>query len=735
MKIRSLGVVVLLLICLAAVLTACRPVQRELSAEQPIIAQDQHDPIHAAGATVAPTDLPELQIANAMTAAPHVVAEGATLLGFPTEEGGDMVVLRQGINDWSCMADWPASPGNDPQCNDPIFAAWMDALFGGTEPAVTAAGLGYMLAGGSDPSNTDPMATTPPAGEEWVITPPHLMIVVPSDLDPDLITTDHHSGYPYIMFEGTPYEHVMMPLVPAVSPSNGPLTADASPADQILNMRSAAPAVVVDNATLMGFPTEEGGEMVVLQEGTNGWICYPDRLVSPGNDPACNDAIFEEALNTGTTRAVAHLGLGYMLAGGSDESNTDPLATGPVGGEEWITTPPHVMLVAPGGLDTANFTTDHASGFPYIMWDGTDYEHLMVPVADILPMAGTPAVAASAPADLTPEIAAGVKRAEEFLDDAYQRGLFNGVALIAQDGKIIWSTAKGMADRAQEIPNTLQTIYRINEVTLQFTAAAMLLLEQEGKLSLDDPICAYLDNCPDAWQPITIHHLLSHTSGIPDYFDVAYVDARKLAREGAAPEAFVALFRNRPLQFAPGTQRVWGHSAFILAGQIIERATGQPYGEYIEQRILEPLGMTHSGYGDSPPGSALGYVSANSETPVTLALEPSSLYASAGLYSTAEDLFRWYEGLYNGQLLNETQLQKMLTAHATFNSNMGSGYGIVVGETLGHRWAGNGGGRDGYQAVITRYLDDQVTILLIGNQDMDIFGLTDEVEKRFLGAG
>ena len=105
MKIWSLNTVVSLLICLAALLTACRPIQRELSGEQPPITQGQHDSAHAASAAVAPTAPTEVQIANAMAAAPHVVAEGATLLGFPTEEGGDMVVLRQGTNDWSCMAD------------------------------------------------------------------------------------------------------------------------------------------------------------------------------------------------------------------------------------------------------------------------------------------------------------------------------------------------------------------------------------------------------------------------------------------------------------------------------------------------------------------------------------------------------------------------------------------------------------------------------------------------------
>jgi CubicO group peptidase (beta-lactamase class C family) len=172
----------------------------------------------------------------------------------------------------------------------------------------------------------------------------------------------------------------------------------------------------------------------------------------------------------------------------------------------------------------------------------------------------------------------------------------------------------------------------------------------------------------------------------------------------------------------------------VLAGQIIERVSGQPYGDFVEQRLMEPLGMAQSGYGDPPQGLAVGYSHASAETPASIFFGPSSLYASGGLYSTAEDLFRWNEGLYNGQLLNETQLQKMLTAHATTEFSQGSGYGIVVDESYGRRAAGNGGGLDGYTAVIARYLDDRITTLLIGNQDMDIFSIRDEMEKRFFGA-
>jgi CubicO group peptidase (beta-lactamase class C family) len=351
----------------------------------------------------------------------------------------------------------------------------------------------------------------------------------------------------------------------------------------------------------------------------------------------------------------------------------------------------------------------------------------ITPVA--APAAGVDPSAAAT--DITPEVAERLQRVEAYLDRTHASGLFSGAALIAQDSKIIWSKAWGMADREQEIPNTTQTIYRIGAMTMQFTAAALLLLEQEGKLSMDDPICNYLDNCPQAWQAVTIHHLLSHTSGIPDYFDMAYWEADRLTKEGATPAEIVALFRDEPLLFDPGAQRAWGQSAFVLAGQIIERVTGQPYGDFVKHRLLEPLQMASSGYGEPPHGLALGYPSAHSSP---ASFDPSSLYAAGGLYSTAEDLFRWYEALFNGQVLNEAQLQKMLTAHAISEFGQGSGYGIVVDEDFGRPWAGGGGGLGGYQAVITRYLDERVTILLIGNQDTDIFGISYEVEERFLGA-
>jgi hypothetical protein len=152
------------------------------------------------------------KIENAMSAAPSMIAESATILDNELDDAGTFVVLREGDNGWFCFPDVPTTPGNDPACYDQTWLDWNYAFLAGEEPNVTNAGLAYMLQGGSDASNTDPFATEPAAGEEWVTSPPHVMILLPGEIDLNAYSTDHDSGGPYVMWAGTPYEHIMMPV-------------------------------------------------------------------------------------------------------------------------------------------------------------------------------------------------------------------------------------------------------------------------------------------------------------------------------------------------------------------------------------------------------------------------------------------------------------------------------------------------------------------------------------------
>jgi len=151
-------------------------------------------------------------IASAMSAAPSSVSAQATILDYAMDDAGKFVVLRDGSNAWSCFPDDANTPGTDPMCFDPTWMDWLYAIVAGDKPTTAVAGVAYMLQGGSTPSNTDALATAPAAGEAWLSDPPHIMLLLPGKLDQTAFSTDHDAGQPYIMWAGTPYEHIMVPV-------------------------------------------------------------------------------------------------------------------------------------------------------------------------------------------------------------------------------------------------------------------------------------------------------------------------------------------------------------------------------------------------------------------------------------------------------------------------------------------------------------------------------------------
>ena len=174
-----------------------------------LLTQNLAAQMHASQATLKSK---KAKIQNAMSAAPRAIAKDATILDYPAKEGNQPPVLRKGTNGWSCFPDDPNSPGNDPMCLDTMGMVWFQALMTKTELKLTAPGLSYMLQGGSDASNTDPFATQPAAGAHWVTSPPHLMIIPTGKLDTSVFSSDPRSGGPWIMWGGTPYEHLMVPV-------------------------------------------------------------------------------------------------------------------------------------------------------------------------------------------------------------------------------------------------------------------------------------------------------------------------------------------------------------------------------------------------------------------------------------------------------------------------------------------------------------------------------------------
>lgn len=154
----------------------------------------------------------QVKIDNAMSAALPAIAAGATILDNEVDDAGKFIVLREGTNGWFCLPDAVGTPGPDPWCFDQSWLDWVYAFMAGEEPKVTTPGLAYMLQGGSDASNTDPFATGPEEGNEWMNSPAHVMLLMPEPFDQTVFSTDHASGGPWIMWPGTPYEHLMFPV-------------------------------------------------------------------------------------------------------------------------------------------------------------------------------------------------------------------------------------------------------------------------------------------------------------------------------------------------------------------------------------------------------------------------------------------------------------------------------------------------------------------------------------------
>lgn len=357
MKIQTLSTLFLTLL-----LTACQPIQPMAPAAQP----------------AAPLLTAEEKIANAISAAPLAIAQNAAVRDWPIDATlGEAKLLRQGSNGWVCRPDDPTSPTNDPRCLD---ANWLQVFgldFGPERAAQTALGIAYMLQGDSVADNNDPSALEPPAGKEWQLDPPHIMVASPFPLDPALYSSEHHSGGPWIMFAGTPAEHIMAP-VEAVAP------VDAS--DKIANAMSAAPIAIAKEATVIDWPIDPTlGDGKVLREGSNGWVCRPDDPTSPTDDPRCLDAnwrtLFGMELDP-EREALNRIGFAYMLQGDSVADNNDPSLLQPPAGQEWQIDPPHLMVISSHPWDPALFSSDHHSGGPWLMFPGTPAEHLMVPVAE-----------------------------------------------------------------------------------------------------------------------------------------------------------------------------------------------------------------------------------------------------------------------------------------------------------------------------------------------------------------
>ena len=307
------------------------------------------------------------------------------------------------------------------------------------------------------------------------------------------------------------------------------------------------------------------------------------------------------------------------------------------------------------------------------------------------------------------------KQLDDYLTAAHDVWKFQGAALVAKNGKVIFKNAYGMANIELGVPNTPEMKHQIGSITKQFTATAILQLEEKGLLSLDDPITKHLPNYPkETGDRVTIHNLLSHTSGIPNYTSMPGVMDNKALE--VSVEDLIGIFKDEPLEFEPGEKYKYSNSNYIVLGAIIEKVSGKSYEDYLQENIFGPLGMRNSGYDHRDRimmNRAAGY-SQNQEGELINAefVHMSSPYAAGALYSTVGDMLIWDHALYGEKILKKSSLEKMFTP---VKGNYG--YGWVIDEAYGHKRIWHNGGIYGFYTSFSRWVDDKVCVVVFSNND------------------
>jgi CubicO group peptidase (beta-lactamase class C family) len=320
---------------------------------------------------------------------------------------------------------------------------------------------------------------------------------------------------------------------------------------------------------------------------------------------------------------------------------------------------------------------------------------------------------------LAPSLAASQNGKDEaaglraYLDTAHRNWNFQGSVLVARNSAVVLKQGVGLADIKTNKADEPSTKFLIGSVTKTFTATAVLQLEEKGLLSLDDPIIKYLLGYPEkTGSRITIRHLLSHTSGIPE-IAVALQQLGDITKP-REPIDLIALFKDRPLDFAPGERYQYSNSGYVILGAIIEKVAGQSYYDYVRDHIFRPLGMKDSGYCEDyndRPDFARGYVEGGDGQLMPASyVHPSLGYAAGALYSTVDDMLKWDQALASEKILSRGSLAKMFSPVKD-----GYGYGWLITETFGRRDIFHGGGTPGFSAWIERWPDQRIFVTVLSN--------------------
>jgi CubicO group peptidase (beta-lactamase class C family) len=304
---------------------------------------------------------------------------------------------------------------------------------------------------------------------------------------------------------------------------------------------------------------------------------------------------------------------------------------------------------------------------------------------------------------------------------------FMGTVLVARGDQVVFDKAYGYANLEWDVANTPSTKFRLGSITKQFTAASILLLEERGKLSINDPLKKYLPDEPAAWDKVTIFHLLTHTSGVADFTRLP--DYPKIEPFATTPAKLIALVRDKPMDFEPGEKWSYDNSGYVLLTYVIGKVTGESYEKFVRENLFAPLAMTDSGFDSNSaiiPRRAAGYSPGRGGVENAGFIHMSVPQGAGSLYSTTGDLLKWEQGLFGGKVLKAESLEKMTTP---FKSNYA--LGLMVETAGGHKRISHGGGIEGFNTQLTYYPENKLTVVVLGN----VNGPVGEIATKLASAG
>ncbi|MBL7725041.1 MAG: beta-lactamase family protein [Chitinophagaceae bacterium] len=310
------------------------------------------------------------------------------------------------------------------------------------------------------------------------------------------------------------------------------------------------------------------------------------------------------------------------------------------------------------------------------------------------------------------------KKLDNFLSTEIKSSEPGYQVLIAKSGQVIYNKAFGLADLELGVPIKADMVFNLASVTKQFTAVAILQLVEQGKISLSDSLQKFIPDYPFKVGIITIENLLTHTSGIKDYLQIAF-PTPFLERWDFAPKQLIDSFKYHPLEFMPGTKYSYSNSGYFLLGYIIEKVSGKSYQQYIRENLLTSAGLANSNFdwdNHIIPGRVKGYVKADASFKNINYMSPSIQYAAGGLISNVEDLYTWHKALYSYRLLKKESLEK---AFSPFRLKDGSvtnyGYGWNINTYNGIKVIEHQGALPGFSAQVMYFPDDDVFMAILCN--------------------